>query len=89
MYSKTSENVAVLGAGLQGACVALELARRGYRVLLIDQSSGCMQRASLASEGKIHLGLVYANDLRACLHKDGFRRLYLCLARKSKFIPAI
>jgi hypothetical protein len=54
--------VAVLGAGLQGVCIALELARRGVDVDLIEQDTRPLNRASLRNEGKIHLGLVYAND---------------------------
>jgi glycine/D-amino acid oxidase-like deaminating enzyme len=54
--------IAVLGAGLQGACIALELARRGYEVDLIDQDVQPLNRASLRNEGKIHLGFVYAKD---------------------------
>ena len=55
-------DVLVLGAGLQGAGVALELARRGAQVTLVDQDERPMNRASLRNEGKIHLGFIYAND---------------------------
>ena len=55
--------VAILGAGLQGCCVALELAARGVDVDLYDKSSGCMMQTSSHNEGKIHLGYVYANDI--------------------------
>ncbi len=58
----TAEPVVVLGAGLAGVCTALALRRRGRRVTIIDQAADCLQRASLRNEGKIHLGLVYAND---------------------------
>ncbi|MEO7932992.1 MAG: FAD-dependent oxidoreductase [Chthoniobacterales bacterium] len=54
--------VAVLGAGLQGSCIALELASRGVKVALYDQNAACMTQASSQNEGKIHLGYVYAND---------------------------
>lgn len=54
--------VAVLGAGIQGACVALELAARGYPVDLYDRNAACVTQASAQNEGKIHLGYVYAND---------------------------
>ena len=54
--------VAVIGAGIQGVCVALELARRGCRVDLFDRESDILSRASLWNEGKIHLGYLYAND---------------------------
>jgi len=56
------KKVIVLGAGLQGVCVALALQDKGCRVQLIDQASGVLTRASLRNEGKIHLGFVYAKD---------------------------
>jgi glycine/D-amino acid oxidase-like deaminating enzyme len=54
--------IAVLGAGLQGACVALELAARGQQVDLFDKNARPMTQASLMNEGKLHLGYYYAND---------------------------
>jgi len=53
---------AIIGGGLQGASLALELARRGRRVSLIERDPRIMNRASLRNEGKIHLGLIYAAD---------------------------
>ncbi len=55
-------HVAVLGAGLQGACLALAFAERGARVDLFDREEEAITQASLQSEGKIHLGFVFAND---------------------------
>ena len=55
-------SIAVLGAGIQGSCVALELARRGVRVDLYERDPQAVAKASLHNEGKIHLGFVYAND---------------------------
>jgi glycine/D-amino acid oxidase-like deaminating enzyme len=52
----------VLGAGIQGVCAALALARRGIAVTLVDEAPQSMLRASYVNEGKIHLGHVYAND---------------------------
>ena len=54
--------VAVLGGGITGACVALELSERGVAVDLYEQDSQIISRASYWNEGKIHLGLVYAQD---------------------------
>jgi glycine/D-amino acid oxidase-like deaminating enzyme len=54
--------VAVLGAGLQGSCVAMDLSESGIAVDLYDRNQACMTQASLRNEGKIHLGYVYAND---------------------------
>ena len=55
-------DVTVMGAGLTGSCVALELASRGFSVALVDQDRFPMNRASRRNEGKIHLGLIYAAD---------------------------
>lgn len=54
--------VAVLGAGFQGACVALELATRGIDVDLYDRCDRPITQAGARNEGKIHLGFVYANE---------------------------
>jgi len=54
--------VAVVGAGIQGVCIALELALRGVSVDLFEREENALTRASLRNEGKIHLGYVYAND---------------------------
>lgn len=54
--------IAVLGAGLSGVAAALELAEAGCDVDLYDRCPEPFSRASLVSEGKIHLGYVYALD---------------------------
>src|SRR5258705_10881707 len=54
--------LAVLGGGLQGACVAMALADAGYEVDLFDENEHCLTQASARNEGKIHLGYVYAHD---------------------------
>lgn len=48
--------VAVLGAGLTGASVALELAAAGVAVDLYDRAATTLAGASRSCEGKIHLG---------------------------------
>jgi len=54
--------VAVIGAGVQGVSVALELERRGCRVHLFEAESAPFLGASGVGEGKLHCGLVYAMD---------------------------
>ncbi len=54
--------IAVLGAGIQGCCAALELAGRGFDVDLFDREAMPLQQASVQNEGKIHLGFVFAKD---------------------------
>jgi glycine/D-amino acid oxidase-like deaminating enzyme len=54
--------IGVIGGGIQGACVALEFARRGATVDLFERQPHVLRGASRENEGKIHLGHVYAND---------------------------
>jgi glycine/D-amino acid oxidase-like deaminating enzyme len=54
--------VAVLGGGMQGCCVALELASRGLAVTIFDKNDALLTKTAVANEGKIHLGYMYAGD---------------------------
>ena len=54
--------VAVLGAGIMGSSVAIELARRGFDVTLVDREASPMAATSRWNEGKIHLGYLYGAD---------------------------
>lgn len=59
---RTAGRVAVLGAGIMGASVALFLARQGFRVTLFDQARQPFDGASGWNQGRIHLGYLYAAD---------------------------
>lgn len=77
-------SIAILGAGLQGCCIAMELARNGHKVALLERDAVAMNRASLRNEGKIHLGLIYANDrtlATGALQLDGALHFRALLAR--------
>ena len=54
--------VAILGAGIQGTLMALMFKKHGYDVTIIDRASDIMDRTSITGEGRIHMGLEYAND---------------------------
>ena len=54
--------VAVLGAGIMGSSAAIELARRGFDVTLVDREASPMAATSRWNEGKIHLGYLYGAD---------------------------
>ena len=76
--------VLVLGAGLQGTGVALELARRGIGVTLLEREPVALNRASLRNEGKIHLGFIYAHAgslETAGLQLEGALRFRAIIAR--------
>ena len=79
-----SADVCVIGAGLTGVATALELARAGVSVTLVDRDRQPLNRASLRNEGKIHLGIVFANDASlatAALMLDGALSFRALLAR--------
>lgn len=57
-----TSTIAVLGAGIQGVTIAMELASRGLTVELFDCEPIALSQASYWNEGKIHLGYIYAND---------------------------
>ncbi|MEO0914175.1 MAG: FAD-dependent oxidoreductase, partial [Pseudomonadota bacterium] len=81
-------HVAVIGAGLQGATVALELARRGADVTVFEAAPEAVSRASRWNEGKLHLGYIFAKDAinrTARLLIDGATRFAPVLERH---IPA-
>lgn len=59
---RNGSDIGVLGAGIMGCCLALELSQRGYTIDLIDLAPRPMTSTSLHNEGKLHLGFVYAND---------------------------
>lgn len=52
----------MLGGGFQGCCLALALSQRGFRTTIFEREQGLLRRTLLASEGKVHLGYVYAGD---------------------------
>lgn len=53
---KRVQRVAVIGAGIQGIGLSLELAARGMSVDLHEKTNRVHARASRANEGKVHLG---------------------------------
>ena len=58
----SGRRVAVLGAGIMGSAVAIQLARRGFDVTVLDREAAPMTAASRWNEGKIHLGYIYGAD---------------------------
>ena len=58
----TIQVAAVLGGGIMGSCIALELARRGIRSVVFEEQADIFNAASRWNEGKIHLGYLYSAD---------------------------
>lgn len=57
-----TRRIAVIGAGIAGSLIALDLSRHGYDVDLFDRNPEGSSEASYFNEGKIHLGFLYAHD---------------------------
>ncbi len=55
----STPKVAVIGGGILGTLVALNLARLGLNCSIFDARSSLWNGATFAGEGKIHLGYVY------------------------------
>ena len=74
--------VVVIGAGVQGICVALALRNAGHEVTVLERRPRSMSRSSGRNEGKIHLGFVYAND-------PTLRTARILVEASSRFSPAL
>lgn len=59
---RSTQRIAVLGGGGAGTCAALEIAAHGHLVDIFEQEELPVTAASRVNEGKIHLGILYAND---------------------------
>ena len=53
------KKIKVIGAGIFGCCISIELAKSGYEVVLVEQDSDIMQRASKLNHNRIHFGFHY------------------------------
>ena len=53
----------VIGGGIFGSQASIVLANEGFTVLLIEQSSRLMTRASYVNQARLHNGLHYPRSL--------------------------
>mgnify|MGYP001181153947 CR=1 FL=1 len=54
-----SKKIKIIGAGLFGCVIGYELQRAGHNVVIIEQDSDIMQRASKCNHNRLHLGYHY------------------------------
>ena len=55
--------VKIIGAGIFGCVIAYELDRAGHDVVVIEQDSDIMQRASKCNHNRLHLGYHYPRSI--------------------------
>lgn len=73
--SSRRPTVAVIGCGIFGALVSLELARRGTHVKLFERNIDVLQGASLNNQNRLHLGYHYPRDETTAIQCiEGFQR---------------
>ncbi len=72
-------DAAIIGAGIVGAAVAAELARRhpGWRLLVLEKESDPARHQTGRNSGVIHSGVYYTpGSLKAKLCREGLERTY-------------
>jgi glycine/D-amino acid oxidase-like deaminating enzyme len=90
----------VLGGGFYGLVAARELARHGWRTVLVEQAPALMRRASYHNQARVHRGYHYPRSVltaaRSCVNysrflsefgpsvRGGIRTLYAVAAQRSK-----
>ena len=62
----------VIGGGLFGAYSSLVLGRMGHSVLLVEQASELMGRASLVNQARLHTGLHYPRSIVTARESLGY-----------------
>ena len=66
------QSFCIMGAGIQGCCIALLLSKYYKNITIIEQENHIMLKSSAAQEGRVHLGFLYANDKSM---KTGYKML--------------
>ena len=70
--TKRSYDRVVIGGGLFGAYSSLVLAKMGYSVLLVEQASEIMTRASQVNQARLHTGLHYPRSIVTARESLGY-----------------
>ena len=67
------KNIAVVGAGVFGSEIAIQLAKQGHEVTLFEKKSDILLEATAKSQNRLHLGLHYPRDLETAIQsRDGY-----------------
>ena len=62
-----NKKILVIGAGLYGCCISIELKRKGYDITLVDKEGDIMLGASLCNHNRIHYGYHYPRSYETAL----------------------
>lgn len=64
IIEQASKLVVVIGAGIFGTLSAIEIAKKGYPVLLLEKESRKITGASLVNQCRVHMGYHYPRDAK-------------------------
>src|SRR3989344_3394947 len=78
------KEVAVIGGGIFGILSALEIAKKGYPVVIFEKELDIITGASLINQCRIHMGYHYPRDERTAIYSNATGRVF-----KKFFAPAI
>lgn len=93
-------DVAIIGGGFYGCCLALWLRSRAERVVVVEREDALLKRASRVNQARVHTGFHYPRSFVTALRSrvlqsrfaadfadavvDDFTMLYAIAARRSK-----
>lgn len=61
------QNIAVVGGGVFGTEIAIQMAKNGHRVELFEKKTDILLEATANSQNRLHLGLHYPRDLETAV----------------------
>lgn len=78
------KEVAIIGGGIFGILSALEIAKKGYPVVIFERESDIITGASLINQCRVHMGYHYPRDEYTARHSSATGKAF-----KKFFAPAI
>lgn len=78
------KEVAVIGGGIFGILSALEIAKKGYPVVIFEKELDIVTGASLINQCRVHMGYHYPRDEHTARHSNATGKMF-----KKFFAPAI
>lgn len=67
----------IIGGGIFGCYAALYLAGKGAKILLVEQDSELMRRASVVNQARLHAGYHYPRSIATARLSDEYRQRFL------------